>query len=146
MKRILLPVFILALTSLHAQQKHDNAILIPGATLKQAISAFMDAGLQIDKYDTIMEFVYSAPKQTGSTIMQFSARIKDSILVITGKVKSSVSFSKMMMNDRQNAIDDSNNYFAVECKGMSGSDIRKAWDQMDKIAKSFGQPVSYAKL
>lgn len=130
-----------------AQVKHDNTISIHGGTIKQAVNAFMDAGFQIDKYDTTMGFVYTAETRLNKTasVVIYSARIKDSVLILTGKFRSTVSFSKILLNDKENAIDDSKDYMSVELRGMNGSDFMITWNQMDKIAKSFGLPISYTK-
>lgn len=143
MKYLLSFLFLPILT--FSQTKHDNQIIIHGATIKQAVNVFMDARFQIDKYDTAMGFAYTKPFQKNSDIWIFNARVKDSVLILTGKLRSSVSFSKLLFNDRQNAIDESENYLPVEFRGMENSPLMKSWNQMDSIAKSFDLPVTYIK-
>lgn len=127
---MLLFILIACSGCVNAQEKHDNEILISGATLKQTINAFMDAGFRIDKYDTTMGFVYIAPKDEGAATIFYQARLKDSSIIITGNLRIVVLSSSLV---------------PIECRGMSRSVMRLAWNEMDKISKSIGLPVFYAK-
>jgi hypothetical protein len=148
MHKTILLMLLLSSGYANAQKKHDNMIIIKGGTLKQAVNAFMDAGYNIDKYDTTLGYVYTTPLKANKTacIVIFTARVKDSSLVITGKFKSAVSFSKILFDDKQNSIDESASYYPIELRGMKGSEFMDSWNEMDRVAKIFGQPISYAKM
>lgn len=132
---MLLPAF------LTGQVKHDNTIIVKGATLKQAINTFMDAGFSIDKYDTVMNYAYTVPQRMGASTVIYMARIKDSLLIMTGKFRLDVQLQLFRDVKTNNASD----FWPVELRGEKRSDFMLTWNAMNKMAKSLDKPLTYEK-
>lgn len=139
MKKILL-VILLIPGFILAQNKHDNAIVIAHLPFKAAISGCMDQGFSIATKDDSLQYFTTLPKaDKHRNLIILHIRIKDSVTIITGDLNPNMTLNFGMVSS-QTAL------YQIEFKGMAGSPLKQSWESMNDVARSFGLPVSYAKL
>jgi hypothetical protein len=132
--------------------KLDNSIEVHGVSFVQVKAALVDSGYFIDQSDpdvgTIVTKEHSADNRRmfGSAIDAYHlilyVRVKDSTATFKGKWN--------LNNAHRTAFNgsfiDKRDWNDLEYRN-SGSNINHVvWLYMDKMARAFGQPVSYKKL
>ena len=136
MKFILFILLLPAFSLCQDPPKKTNTIKVTGVDFKTAATLLLDQGYMIEKSDTSLGFMMSAPKmvhKAWSGNLKINVRMKDSTAIITGLYNMNVNLSTV----------DLKQYEPVENIGMKGSVIRTAFEALDKYAKSFGRPVEY---
>lgn len=146
-------LFLLTGINLKAQQQTTNApippkksskiIVVPNDSaglLNRIALAFLDKGFEIDRKDAELRTVTtkerSMPKGTAQTRIQ--ARIIDTAIVFT-----STLCVQLEMNLYGTTIKPT--FDPVTYSGIKGSYMRVAWNELDEIARKFGDKIVYTK-
>lgn len=136
MKRILfLIAFIPALS--FAQEKGDNAILISAneITEEKIMSALLSSGYPVDK--SAKDYFTTQPvKKKGSSSIKFSVYRKDS---------SSYIMQGWFNITNLYYYGSGGGFQQITFKGLKGSAMKQAWQEMDLVAKKINEAVTYTR-
>ena len=103
--------------------KHSNAIVVKGATIKEAVPVLLSNGYMMDKIDTAFGLIYTRPKLVrGSDDVILQVAAKDAGIEISGQYDYGLKISN---------------------RGMKGSALKKGFEEMDRVAKAFNKEVEY---
>jgi hypothetical protein len=152
----LLCLLALAITSIPAfsqePQKLDNAIEVHGVSFVQVKAALVDSGYFIDQSDPDVGTIITKEHSADDRRMFGSARDAYHIILYIRVKDSTATFQgKWNMNNAHRtafngSVVDKKDWNDLEYRN-AGTNINHAvWPYMDKMAKTFGQPVIYKKL
>lgn len=136
MKKLLLFATLLHFTALlFSQNKGDNAILIPAqAVIAEKITgALLSSGYPIDKANASY-FLTQAITKKGSTSIKFSVLLKDSVYVMQGWFNSNMTLYGVTLG-----------FQPIEFKGMKGSAMKDAWNEMATVARKINENITFIK-
>lgn len=138
MKKIF-TVFLLLPALLFAQNKGDNAIVIPNdVSLQQIKAVLFKNGYLIINSDSI--FINTSEKEVPKSAILLKIMIAriDSVTYIKGQSRTTTTITVFGATAQ-------NDFATLEFKGMKGSPNKDAWNEMDRIAKLISPTVSYVK-
>lgn len=114
---------------------NDTAILLNRIAL-----TLLDKGFEIDKKDneirTITTKERSMPKGSAQTKIQ--ARINDTAIVFTSSLCVQIEFNLSGVTAKPT-------FDPVTYSGIKGSYMRVAWNELEEIARKFGDKIVYLK-
>lgn len=130
MKYLFVFAFILFSQLSFAQKKGDNTIIIHEQINKaKVIEVLFNNGYIVDKNDS--SFVSTDFTSVGASHLKLAFNLKDTITAMKAWVRMTfISQTELL---------------PVSNAGAKGSAIRKAWDEMNKIAKLLGSELEYVK-
>jgi hypothetical protein len=99
--------------------------------LDRIASTLYDKGYTIENKDEKVKFISTKERQgeKWSTYYKVRARINDTAIVFTGQI----------------ALTKEDNYFDIDYRGSKVSALREAWNELDVIARKFGNNIIYSK-
>lgn len=146
MKRLLPLLLIICSFYCYSQEppkKASKIIVTPTDTagiLNRIALAFLDKGFEIDRKDTELRTVTtkerSMPKGSAQTKIQ--ARINDTSIVFTSTLCVQIEMNLYGVTAKPT-------FDPVTYSGIKGSYMRVAWNELDKIARKFGDKIIYLK-
>lgn len=139
MKRMLLIISVLFATNCIAQTKKDNTIILPGFIETSKIKGVLfQNGYSIISDDS--SYISTSSKEINKVSMSVKLMIlkTDTATFIKGLTKSTVNI-KIFGSELES------DYAQLSFMGMKGSPYRRAWEEMDKIAKLISPNVGYIK-
>lgn len=107
--------------------------------LDRITSVLYDKGFTIDQKDDKVKFISTKdlPSKKWMTIYKIKARINDTAIVFTGQI----AFNKD--TDILGIKESVKTYWDIEA-GKGGS-MKEAWNELDAIARMFGDKIVYSK-
>ena len=124
-----------------SQAKNDSKIIVTVSDTSNLFNRVLlqlyENGYALENKDEVLKFAATKEKNLGkgATLLKVKVLVKDSTLTLTGLVGSYVQLIKT----------DSPVFIPVEYRGMKGSSIRIAWEEMLNISKQFGSGLGYSK-
>lgn len=138
MKRLIFSLLLLSCIHAIAQgpPKKANKIIVlikdsTNALLDRIAGVLYDRGYSIESKDEKVKFI-STKEQQGkkwSTYYKVRARINDTAVVFTGQI----------------ALRKDGDYWDIDYRGSKVSALREAWNELDAIARKFGDKIVYSK-
>lgn len=124
-------------------KKSSKIIVMPSDTsgmLNRIALVLLDKGFEIDKKDTELRTVStkerSMPKGSAQTKVQ--AMINDTAIVFTSTLCVQLEYSVYGTTIKPT-------FDPVTYSGIKGSYMRVAWNELDEIARKFGNKIIYSK-
>lgn len=107
--------------------------------LDRIASVLYDKGFTIDQKDEKVRFISTKdlPSKKWATIYKFRARINDTAIIFTGQIAFNTDTDILGTKEAVKT------YWDIE-SGKGGS-MREAWNELDAIAKTFGDKIIYSK-
>jgi hypothetical protein len=137
MKKLLLIIIVVPVLGL-AQNKNDNTIVLPVVSFNTIKSVLFDNGYSLLNEDTI--FITSTSKET--KLLPFSLRFminrSGQQTYLKALYRKTIDIS--LMGETTNP-----DFTELDFSGMKNSPYRRAWDEVDRIAKQISTNVSYTK-
>lgn len=141
MKHLIACFCLLICFACYSQSKGDSKIVVQVADTSGLFNKvalyFYENGYTIASKDPALGFLATDEKSLGSRSIKVNALVKDSAIVFTSQWANNVTLDF-------GGVKTERIFYPVKFVGMKGSDIRIAWEEMSKVAKSFGE-VSYLK-
>jgi hypothetical protein len=99
--------------------------------LDRIASILYDKGYTIENKDEKVKFISTKERQgeKWSTYYKVRARINDTAIVFTGQI----------------ALNKNGDYWDIDYRGSKVSALREAWNELDAIARKFGNNIVYSK-
>ncbi len=137
MKTLLTIIAVIATINLSAQERNDNTIVVTteyeySEAYRRAGQALASNGLSIDHADRDFGTIATRSKDIG-TMMDPGWNVRANILIIDNKV----IIQGMVENNRGDQFD--------VIYGRRGSNYRKGWEQLHKVAEDIGGEITYEK-
>lgn len=109
-------------------------VLIKDSTntlLDRIAGVLYDKGYTIESKDEKVKFLSTKEREgkKWSTYYKVRARINDTAIVFTGQI----------------ALNKNGNYWDIDYSGSKVSALREAWNELDAIARTFGDKIVYSK-
>lgn len=137
----LLGLFLICACSAFAQKNKDRKIIVVASDttnlFNRVVQAFYEKEYTIDNKDQQAGFISTkekAIKAGFSTDVKMRALIKDSTITFTGEMRVNVNFM-----GQDPSFDPIYNW------GMKGTPAKLSWQEMESIAKQFGDKITYSK-
>lgn len=138
MKRILFIMLLLVTTNGMAQTKKDNVFILPGLPLEKIKSVLFLNGYSIENNDTT--YISTSSKEAGLSAMavklMFYRTDTATYLKALAKLTVSINFGGVKTED---------DFAPLTFAGAKSSPNKRAWYEVDKIAKALSSNVTYAK-
>jgi hypothetical protein len=99
--------------------------------LDKIASILYDKGYTIENKDEKVKFISTKERQgqKWSTYYKVRARINDTAIIFTGQI----------------ALNKNGDYWDVDYRGSKVSALREAWNELDALARKFGNNIVYSK-
>ena len=110
------------------QSNAKQIIKVPGISLQQLISGFLDAGYSIEKSEASMSIIITHLKETkkASVATLLKAKIQDGNLLLSGEY---------IVPGKDE------NHSPITNAGIPGSPCSESWEMMHDFAQSFKKPL-----
>lgn len=137
MKGLLFVLLIYSLTA-QAQAPPKKAakiiVIIKDSTntlIDRIAGVLYDKGYTIESKDEKVKFLSTKEREgkKWSTYYKVRARINDTAIVFTGQI----------------ALNKDSNYWDIDYSGSKISALREAWNELEAIARTFGDKIVYSK-
>lgn len=145
MKQFLFCLFLVCTLAASSQQKKDSKIIVSvsdtSGILNKIIKQLYQDGFAIDQKDEANGFILTKEKtlkSDASTSVVFKFLISDKNITVTGDAASNVTISLYGAKAERTFI-------GIYFGGMKRSSLRNAWNEMDNLAKQFGDKITYSK-
>lgn len=143
MNRLYLSCLLLIATTVHAQtsakeqppKKASKIIVLvkdsANTLLDRIAGVLYDKGYTIENKDEKVKFISTKEREgkKWSTYYKVRARVVDTAIVFTGQI----------------ALNKNSDYWDVDFRGSKVSPLREAWNELDAIARMFGDKIIYSK-
>lgn len=102
--------------------------------------ALFDKGFTVDNKDERLKLISTKerPMPKGNMLTKIQARINDTAIVFTSTM--ALGFEMKILDVKMEQT-----YDPVTYSGMKGSYMRVAWNELDAIARMFGDKIVYSK-
>lgn len=138
MKNLLLPLMLLfiAVNSM-AQVKGNNTIILPAISLSTIKNILFQNGYTITSNDTA--YISTSSKELSNVSMAVKLMIqkRDSLTLVKGLTKATLSLQIF-------GVETNEDFSQLDFGGQKNSPYRKAWLEMDRIAKLLSPNITYA--
>lgn len=134
--------FLLLIPTLcFSQDKKDKKIIVTVSDTANLFSkvklSLYEQGYTVEQSDEQLKFIATGEKSLGSRSIKLRTLIKEGKITFTGTFANDVTLSFGGAKAERT-------FMELYYGGMKGSDLRIAWNEMEKVAKSFGQ-ITYSK-
>lgn len=132
-------------TNGHPPKKASKIIVLvkdSANTLLDRLSGFLfDRGYTIDNKDEKVKYITTKgqPSKSYGTISTIRARINDTAIVFTGQI--ALNSDRDILGIKRAEL----SYMNVDYRGSKKSAMREAWNELDAIARQFGDKIIYSK-
>lgn len=148
MKGLLLLLTIAAINSSYGQvppKKASKIIVVvkdsANTLLDRIAGVLYDKGFTIDNKDEKVKFISTKeqPSKKWSTMTRIRARINDTAIIFTSQIA--------LNSDRDifGTKEATKSFMDVDYSGSKFSANREAWNELDAIARTFGDKIVYSK-
>lgn len=140
MKYILAILFLIPALAFGQKNKERKIIVVVSDTanlFNRVVQAFYEREYTVDNKDQQGGFISTkekAIKAGFSTDVKLRALVKDSVITFTGEYRVNV-----------NIMGQDPNFDPIYNWGMKGSAAKLSWQEMESIAKKFGNQITYSK-
>lgn len=113
-----------------------------GNTLLNRLSGILfDKGYSIDTKDEQVKYIITKgqPSKSYGTISKVRARINDTAIIFTSQI--AIDSERDIFGVKRKELD----YMDVDYRGAKKSAMREAWNELDAIARQFGDKIVYGK-
>jgi hypothetical protein len=145
--KILLPLLLLFSFTTKAQEppkKASKIIVLVKDTMNtlfdKLVVTLFDKGFAVDNKDEKLKLITTKerPMPKGNMLTKIQARINDTAIVFTSTM--ALGFEMKIMDIKMEQT-----YDPVTYSGLKGSYMRVAWNELDAIARKFGDNIVYSK-
>jgi hypothetical protein len=126
--------------------KKSNKIIVlvkdsSNTLLDRIAGVLYDKGFTIETKDDKVKFISTKdlPSKKWATIYKIRARINDTAIVFTGQIAFN---STTDILETREAV---KTYWDIDYSGSRISSMREAWNELDAIARMFGDKIVYSK-
>lgn len=126
-------------------RKSSKIIVMVGDTsiaqLNRLSGILFDKGYTIETKDEQAKYIITKgqPSKSYGTISKIRARINDTAIVFTSQI--AIDSERDIFGAKRRELD----YMNVDYSGAKKSAFREAWNELDAIARMFGDKIIYAK-
>lgn len=109
--------------------------------LDQLSSILFDKGYTIDTKDEKVKYITTKgqPSKTYGTLSKIRARINDTAIVFTSQI--AINSDRDILGIKRPELD----YMDVDFRGSNKSAMGEAWNELESIARLFGDKIFYSK-
>lgn len=109
--------------------------------LDRLSGVLFDRGYTIDTKDEKVKYITTKgqPSRNYGTISKIRARINDTAIVFTSQI--ALNSDRDILGIKRPELD----YMDVDYRGSKKSAMREAWNELDAIARTFGDKIVYSK-
>ena len=133
MKKLLILLFISS--SAFAQNKKDNTIVLPGYhSLSEIKDVLFKNNYAITNTDTA--YLATSSKEIGATSIKLLINRTGDAIMIKGLIKYQYEI-------KASTVETASDFTPLYFGGMNKSPLRKAWNEMDKVAKQISPDIEY---
>lgn len=136
-------LFLICSLSSYSQKKGDTKIIVEVIDttnlFNKVAMAFYEKGFSLEQKDDQLKFIATDEKnlpKDRAMQMKLRAFIKDNTLIISGLIAINMD---IIVQTKTKQWD------VAEYRGMKGSAYMVTWEEMESIAKLFGDKISYSK-
>lgn len=129
---LLIPVFG------YSQKKGDNQIVISSQNYNKIKLVLFQNGYTLQNNDTVYLTTTSKELKKVSIALKFMILRSDSNTIIRGMIKPTISLQFYGTKTESD-------FEPLVYKGAKGSPIRKAWEEMERIAQLLSNQIMYTK-
>jgi hypothetical protein len=144
MKRLLLILLLPVSTIAQQPPKKSTKIIVvmkdsANLLLDRIAGVLYDKGFTIETKDDKVKFLSTKdlPSKKWMTIYKIKARINDTAIVFTGQIAFNKDTDILGMKESVKT------YWDIE--SSKGGSMREAWNELDAIARVFGDKIVYSK-
>lgn len=145
MKPILFCLFLICTFAASSQEKKDTKIIVSledtTDVLNKITKRLYQQDYVVDKKDTENGYISTkekALKKDASTSVFLKFFVDGNRLIISGEVASNVTLSLGGAKAERTFV-------PIGFYGMKGSSMKNAWNEMESIAKQFGNKITFSK-
>jgi len=143
MRQLLIFISILLQLSTYSQNIPKNAdiIIVKGVIFDKVVNLLLDSGFAVEKMDKDFHTVETEYRKLCKDCIpeiSFNIRVKDSIVTITGKWRSTGNILATAESKK-----DLENAFVFDIKNEKAKVPRMAFDAMKKFARSLNGEISF---
>jgi len=126
------------------QAKKDSKIVVTvldtANLFNRTVLYLYEQGYALEAKDEALKYISTKDKPLGkqSASIKVNVLVKDSILTISGAIADDVQLTI-------GGITTTRTFMPIEYRGLKRSAMMLAWEELEKIAKSFGTLLTYSK-